>query len=350
MLKRIIYIVIALTLIVFTIYKLKNNKETAQQRIYHYDKKKPIFVQSLIIKSEIPENVVRFSGSFEPYRETRISADIQGKITALMVDLGSKVQQGQTLMQLDNSLLKLQLQSVEIQIEGLEKDVQRYTVLAEADAVQGIQLEKAMLGLKTAQVQKATLLEQIRKTYIRAPFTGIVTAKLTEVGAFAAPGIPLIQITDISNLKFTINVPENSLSKFELNNLCRISADAYPEIPITGKTVVVGSRANIGSSYLVQLSVKNTEDFKIKSGMFGKVTLENEIDISQISIPASALVGTTINPQVYLVRNGEAILQDISISDRMGNKVLVSAGLVEGDEIITNGFINLYNGAKVTLK
>ena len=118
------------------------------------------------------------------------------------------VNKGQTLIQLDNSLLKLQLQTIEVQIEGLEADVNRYTILAKADAIQGVQLEKAELGLKSAKVQKATLLEQISKTTIRAPFSGVVTAKLSEEGAFAAPGVPLLQITDITTLKFTVNVPE----------------------------------------------------------------------------------------------------------------------------------------------
>jgi hypothetical protein len=61
-------------------------------------------------------------------------------------------------------------------------------------------------------------------------------------------------------------------------------------------------------------------------------------------------VGTTINPQVYLVKNGKAQLQDIRISERIENKVVVAEGLNEGDEMVTNGFINLFNGANVTLK
>ena len=350
MLKKIIYIVLALAVVAFTVYKMRSNKETAQKRVFQYNKEKPVSVQILTVKAEKLDNVTVFPGNFEPYMETKLSADIQGKITAVLVDLGSTVQKGQTLIQLDNSLLKLQLQTVEIQIEGLEKDVQRFTVLAKADAIQGIQLEKAELGLKSAQVQKATLLEQISKTTIRAPFNGIVTAKLTEEGAFAAPGIPLLQITDISNLKFTVNVPENSLSKFSLGQLCPVSADVHPEIMLTGKTIMVGSKANIGNSYPIQLTVKNTADLKIKSGMFGKVDLKSESDSTRIIIPASALVGTTIKPQVYLVKNGKAQLQDIRISERIENKVVVAEGLNEGDEMVTNGFINLFNGANVTLK
>ncbi len=349
MLKKIIYIVVALGLIALTIYKLKSNKETTQKRVYHYNKEQAINVQAITLKLESVNNDISYPGTFEPNKETKVSADIQGKINSVLVDVGSIVRKGQALVQLDNSLLKLQLQTVEIQIEGLEVDVKRYTVLANAEAIQGVQLEKAELGLKSAKVQRATLLEQINKTTIVAPFSGIVTAKLTEVGAFAAPGIPLLQITDISILKFTVNVPENELSQFKNNQIYSLAADVYPETLLSGKVIMTGSKANMGSSFPVQFSVKNTADLKIKSGMFGKVQLKNDGEGKHIIIPASSIVGTNIQPQVYKVKNGKAILQNIIISSRFQNKVLVSSGLTEGDVIVTNGFINLFDGANVSI-
>jgi membrane fusion protein, multidrug efflux system len=347
--KKIIYIIVALALIAVVAIRLKTNKETTVNRVYQYNKEQAINVQAITLKLESPENDISYTGTFEPNKETRISADIQGKINAVLVDVGSVVRKGQALIQLDNSLLKLQLQTVEIQIEGLEADAKRYTVLANADAIQGVQLEKTELALKSAKVQKATLMEQINKTTINAPFSGIVTAKLTEEGAFAAPGIPLLQITDISSLKFTVNVPEQELSQFETNQQYALFADAYPETILTGKMILTGSKANMGNSFPVQFSVNNTADLKIKSGMFGNVQLKNDGEEKSIIIPASAIVGTNIQPQVYLIKNGKAILQNITTSNRFLNKVQVSSGLTEGDVIITNGFINLFDGANVTI-
>lgn len=350
MLKKAIYTLAILALIVFTVFKLKSNKETTEKRVYQYDKEKPVSVQVINIKAENAEDEFLYSGTFEANKESKISADFQGKVNAVLVDLGSRVQKEQTLIQLDNSLLKLQLQSVEIQIEGLEKDVKRFSVLAAADAIQGVQLEKAELGLKTAKVQKATLLEQIAKTTILAPFKGTVTAKFTEEGAFAAPGMPLLQITNISNLKFTVNVPENDLSKFNEGQICSVSADIYPELLLDGKITMIGSKANMGNSYPVQLALENTTDLKIKSGMFGKVKVKSGSNTKQIIIPASVMVGTTIQPQVYVVKNGSAVLQNITVLERLEDKVIVSQGLMEGDKVVSTGFINLFDGAKVTLK
>lgn len=347
--KKIIYIVIGLALVAIVVIRLKTNKETTQNRVYQYDKETPISVQVDTIKLEGLSAEYSYTGTFEPNKETKISAEIQGKINSLLVDVGSIVSVGQSIIQLDNSLLKLQLQSVEVQIEGLEADVKRYTVLANADAIQGVQLEKTHLALKSANIQKATLLEQINKTTIKSPFNGIVTAKMTEEGAFAAPGIPLLQITDISKLKFTINLPEQKISQFTIQQSNQLTVDVFPDIILKGEVTMIGSKANVGNSFPVQFLVDNTPDLKIKSGMSGSVLVANINDQKHIIIPSSSIVGTNIKPQVYTVKQGKAKLSDITISERIGNKVVIAKGLEEGDVIVTNGFINLFDGANVSI-
>ncbi|MBI2280347.1 MAG: efflux RND transporter periplasmic adaptor subunit [Bacteroidetes bacterium] len=348
--KKIIGIVAGIAIVALIVLKLKSNKEITQSKVYQYDKEQAINVQADTLQIENVNAEYSYSGTFEPNKESKISAEIQGKINDVLVDVGSVVNKGQSLVLLDNSLLKLQLQTIEVQIEGLEADVNRYTILAKADAIQGVQLEKAVLGLKSAKVQKATLLEQINKTTIKAPFNGVVTAKLSEEGAFAAPGVPLLQITDIANLKFTVNVPENELSKFKLHQSYSLIVDAYSDILLTGKSTMIGSKANMGSSFPVQFSVNNTSDLKIKSGMFGKVNFKNDTQENGIIISSSAIVGSENQPQVYLIKNGKAILQNITILNKIRNKVVVSSGLKAGDVIVTNGFINLFDGANVTVK
>jgi len=348
--KKALYIIIPVMLFAIVVIRLMNNKETARQQVYQYNKEEAVNVKADTLHLEDVDADYSFSGTFEPNKETRLSADIQGKINAVLVDAGSNIKKGQALLQLDNSLLKLQLQSVEVQIEGLEADVKRYTILTKADAVQGVLLEKAELGLKSAKIQRSTLLEQISKTTITAPFEGVVTAKLTEVGAFAAPGVSLLQITDISQLKFTVTVPELDLNLFNTTTSYNVVADAFPEVVLSGKATLIGSRANVASSFPVQFTIKNTPELTIKAGMFGKVMLAAREGVKCMIIPASAMVGSSVHPQVYLVENGKAVLKTISVSTRTKNKAVVSAGLKEGDVMITGGFINLFDGANVNVK
>ena len=348
--KKIIWIIAGVAVVGMMMFKLLSNKKTTENRVYQYDKEKPILVSVDTIRLQNIVDAGNYTGTFEPNKETKISADIQGKINAVLVDVGSSVSKGQTLIQLDNSLLKLQLQTVEVQIEGLEDDVKRYTILTEADAVQGVQLEKARLGLKSAKVQRATLLEQINKTSVKAPFNGVVTAKLNEEGGFAAPGAPLLQITDISTLRFTINIPESDLVQFQSNQSYKISTDVFPDISLSGKISMIGSKANMGNSFPIQFQVANTKNLSIKSGMFGKVSLSETKQEQGILIPTSAIIEENGIAKVYVIKNGKAVLQAITTSKTIGNKTLVSSGLNENDIIVTNGFINLFDGANISIK
>jgi RND family efflux transporter MFP subunit len=347
MMKKILYIIITLAFIVLVVVRLKSNKEIAQSRIYTYDKEQAIKVGVDTIEYQPSMDQNFFTGIFEADKETKVSADIQGSVIQIYVDEGSYVKKGQTLIKLDDALLKLQLQSILIQIEGLEADVKRYSILAESDAIQGVQLEKSQLGLKSAHVQRNILLEQISKTVVVAPFNSIVTLKMTEVGSFAAPGVPLFQLTDISSIRFTIQVPEHDLNLFQINQVAKIQADANPNILLSGKTSLIGSKSTMANTYPVQFLLKNTADLKIKAGMFGKVMVSKSTDARQPMIPSSAIIGSFVKPQVYVVDNGKARLQNIEILRRVGGSAIIQSGLKEGDVIVTIGLINLFDGANV---
>jgi len=347
--KKIIGIIVGIALIAAFVIKLRTNKQIATDKVYQYDKEEAIQVKAQTITSEIIDHELSFSGNFDANKETKISAETQGKVNRVFVEAGDYVRKGQSLVQLDNSLLKLQLQSVAVQIEGLEADVNRYTILANSDAINGVQLEKTTLGLKSANIQKATLQEQISKTTIKAPFSGFVTMKFTEIGAFAAPGVPLLQITELDLLKFTISVSENDLNLFELGKSYSVLADIYPNETLIGKATMIGNKANMGGSFPVQFTVKNIKDSKIKSGMFGKVNLKNETNTKGFLIPSSAIIGNSNQAQVYVVKDGKAQLQTVTIQQKIDNKSLISSGIKEGDVIVTEGLINLFEGANVAI-
>lgn len=345
--KKILYILIPLAIVIAIVAKLAMNKQVAAEKVYNYDPEQGVQViaQKVSVASVQPE--YSFTGIFEPNRETKLSAEVQGKVNRVLVENGSLVRKGQVLIQQDDALLQLQLKSAQLQVGGLEADLKRYRILVENDAIQGIQLEKTELALESAQVQIITMKEQISKASIRAPFDGVVTAKLTEEGDFAAPGKPLIQLTDISKLKLTIQVPEQDLKLFEQGKEYKIQIPGLSQ-EANGKVNMIGSRGNAGNSFPVEIIISNTAKQEIKAGMFGELKLKTEAGQSGILIPAGAILGSDLSPQVYLVKDGKAALQNIQIEKRLQDQVLVRSGLHEGDVLIIGGLINVFVGANVT--
>ena len=337
-------------MVALVVLKLKDNKEIVQDRIFHYDREQPINVQTQTLSLKSESEAAQVTGSFMPNRNTKVNSEMQGKIIAINVNEGDFVRKGEVLIQLDASMLKLQLQTLDVKIEELNTDIQRFRVLVAADAIQAVKLEKVELGLKSAMAQRETILEQIKKTTVYAPFSGVIVMKMAEIGSFAAPGLPLLALTDISRLKFTVNVPESELSQFKMNRTYPITVDAFPDLKLTGKVSMIATQGDMANSYPVQFDVKNTKDSKIKAGMFGKLVVAETTSQKSIVIPASAIVGSNKKPQVYLVQNGKVLLHTVGISKRIGDKVVIGSGLSEGNQIVTNGFINLFDGANITTK
>jgi membrane fusion protein (multidrug efflux system) len=88
-LKKVLYVIIPLAIIAIVVVKLKNNKEISQSKVYQYDKEQALNVQADTLQIENVDAEFSYSGTFEPNKETKISAELQGKINTVLVDAGS---------------------------------------------------------------------------------------------------------------------------------------------------------------------------------------------------------------------------------------------------------------------
>ena len=79
-LKKVLYVIIPLAIIAIVVVKLKNNKEISQSKVYQYDKEQALNVQADTLQIENVDAEFSYSGTFEPNKETKISAELQGKI------------------------------------------------------------------------------------------------------------------------------------------------------------------------------------------------------------------------------------------------------------------------------
>ena len=137
--KKAIYIIASVTILALLGIWLFSNKKTAENKVYRLDKHEAVLISTDTAFERNLSDEISYTGTFEPFREGKVMAESQGKIISFNAELGDNIIAGQIVAQFDNELLKLQLEAADVQIEGYEKDLQRYTVLAQSDAVQGVQ-------------------------------------------------------------------------------------------------------------------------------------------------------------------------------------------------------------------
>ena len=348
--KRIIIIaLITVVLIGLTVMKLFSNQDAAKKKIYIHDVETAILVEQTSPSIHTFESSFSFLGTFEAFRQNIINSDSQGKLIKLTIQEGDKVTQGQLIAKIDDDLLRLQLDNAEVSLEGQINDDSRYSNLAKENAIAAVQVEKTKLGLRSAQIQKKQIEKQLRSTNITAPFSGVITKKMVDLGSFIGNGTPIVEITDISSLKLTVSIPERDILKFKMGQAVEIKADIYGDRTFNGKVTNIGVQADKSHNFKVQITVPNSKQ-ELMAGMYGSATLTNDNSISALSIPRKALVGSSKNPQVYVIRNGKAILTPFNAGTSDGGYIEVINGLTKNDKIVVKGQVNIQNNSNVKTK
>lgn len=348
--KRVIIIaLVAVVLVGLTVMKLLSNKEAVKKKIYIHDVEAAILVKDVAPSTHTFESAYSFLGTFEPFKQNTISSDAQGKLIKLNVEEGTRVSQGQLLAKVDDEMLRLQLENAEVSIEGQKNDDARYTNLAKDNAVPGVQVEKTKLGLRAAEIQKKQIEKQLRSTNITAPFSGVITKKMVDLGSFIGAGTPIVEITDISSLKLTVSVPERDILKFKLGQMVAVKADIYGDRAFNGKVSNISVQADKSHNFKVQITIPNAKQ-ELMAGMYGSVSLINSQSITAMAIPRKALVGSSKNPQVYVIRDGKAVLTSFNAGTSDGEFIEVISGLSKTDRIVVKGQVNLQNNSNVKTK
>lgn len=347
--RVIISTLIGIALIALVVLKLKSNKIAVDKKVYIHDTEAPILVVASNPAMHTFESSFSFLGTFDPIRQNTIGSDASGKVIKLNVEEGDRVSQGSVIAKIDDEMIRLQIENAEVSIEGQRNDDNRYSTLAKENAVSGVQVEKTKLGLKSAEIQKKQLQKQLKSTTIIAPFSGVITKKLIDLGSMIGPGTQVVEITDISSLKLTVSVPERDIMKFKLNQKVQVSADVYAGKVFEGTVSNLSVQADKAHNFKVQITVRNTNQ-EIMAGMYGSVSLANSKSVTSLAIPRKALVGSSKNPQVYVIRNGKAYLTSFNAGTSDGDFIEVISGIAKSDKIVVKGQVNLQDKSNVKTK
>jgi RND family efflux transporter MFP subunit len=348
--KRVVTVsVIVVALIVLAAIKLKSNKKAVEEKIYIRDSTEAILVSTTSPQSHTFEKSLSFLGVFDALHQNNVASDGSGKLMKLLVEEGDFVRSGQTIAKLDDEMVQLQIQNVQLNIEQLKNDNARFSVLKKENAISNVEAEKVELGLKSAEVQLKQLQKQLRSTSIVAPFSGVVSKKMVDLGSMVMPGTPIVELTDISSLKLSVSVPERDILKFQKGQKVVANADVYSDVDFNGVISNIAVQADASHNFKVQSTVKNSTVNRLMAGMYGSVSLSNSKSTTALSVPRKALVGSSKSPKVYVVRNGKARLTSFNAGTSDGEYIEVVSGLNQGDQIVIKGQVNLQDNSNVKI-
>ena len=347
--KIVIPVLITTALIVAATFKLQSNKLAVEQKVYRNDPGKKVLVEADTVSYQSLDKKFIYTGTFAPLREVMLVPQVQGEVTVVYFNEGDVVPEGKALMQIDDELLQTQFIAAEANFEIAKRNLERYENAAQGGGVSKIQIDNNRLTLKNAESQLKQLRKQISLSRIEAPFGGTITFRDVEVGSVATH-TPVARITDLSELKLEIAVPEKEIVLFHEGETATVTTDIYPDEKFAGEIDFVSDRADDSHNYAVKILIRNNKPSSVlKAGMYGNVSVQKGLRKDALMIARKALLGSAKKPQVFVIENNTTVLKNISIGNSNSESVEVIAGLNAGDIVVTSGHINLTQGSSVDI-
>jgi multidrug efflux system membrane fusion protein len=288
----------------------------------------------------------------EAVKSSVIAAQVAGSITLLPIKVGDKVTAGQLLVRIDSRLASQQVSASQAQVAAAQaqlaaasEEYARKQRLYEKKYISLAALQRAESDYKTAAAQSRAQLSQSGMASVQsglhnitAPYAGIVSAVMSEVGDMALPGKPLLSLYDPSALRVLVNVPQSQLAALNKNVNSRVLVEAANaaerELSVSQFTLLptVDPISN-----MVQLRLNLPPSVtSISPGMFARTMLAVTANVGQgqLYVPASAVIRRSELMAVYVVDSrGRPQLRQVRLGRTQGKRIEVFAGLQAGERV-----------------
>lgn len=284
-------------------------------------------------------------GTVRPKLSAAIEAKVSGRIGQLLVVPGQLVKTGERLIQLDAHEIQSRLDQATAARQQAENDLKRFTSLMEQKILSPAEFENVQSRFRMATAAEAEARTMLGYTDILAPFDGVITRKLADVGDLAAPGKPLLQMENPDTLRFEADVPEALVGNVKLGDKLAVRIAAN-EIEGTIAELSPASDPNSRTS-LVKLDLPGATG--LRSGQFGRVAVPVGA-VNTIRVPVAAVIQRGQMELVFVVANGHAQLRLVKTGSRVGDEIELVSGLDSGEQVVTEGVSALADGQPVTVK
>lgn len=307
----------------------------------------PVEVSALTVspkKHTATEDIV---GTVRSRQRSLVEAKISGRVLQYLTSPGQLVKSGVTLATLDVEEIKAKVDQARAVLEQTKRDFDRQKQLVDSGATtrQEFDAADARLKMATAGLTEAeTMLGYARVT---APFDGVVTRKLADVGDLAMPGKPLAEVEAPTDLRFEADFPEAVLARVKTGDSMSIrlsSSSASNQGTVSEISPVADP---VSRTFLVKLDIANGEG--IRSGQFGRVAVPvAETDI--IAIPTTSVIKRGQMEVVFVVREGRASLRLVKTGRALQDHIEILSGLEQGELVVASNIASLADGQPVKVK
>jgi RND family efflux transporter MFP subunit len=350
-------------------------------------------VQTALVRADKGERqaLLNASGYVTPRRRATVAAKITARVNEMLADEGMRVEAGQVLARLDDSDAKVRLASavadrdamaatlgdLQVNLANAERELKRHDELfkrgliaeQQADIARTtvdsykarIALVREQVGASEAKIRMAQ--QDIDNCIVRAPFDGIVVSKDAQRGEMVSPvsagggftRTGIATLVDMSSLEIEVDVNESYIARVREGQPLTAVLDAYPDWQIPAKVRTVIPTADRQKATVKVRATFDKLDPRILPDMGVKVTFLGDAPAKaatagRVLVPKTAIHVDGGTPTVFVVRDGRVERRAVSVGQGRTADQEVTAGLVDGEQIVVTGMKDLKDGQRVTVK
>jgi len=297
--------------------------------------------QAIVRKIELPATV-------RADLEVTLYGKVTGFVKAVHKDRGDRVKAGEIIATLEVPEMLLELENARASHTMEETTLRRIEAIRKLEKTavtdQDLDLAKAKKSMAAASLKR--LETMLSYTEIRAPFSGTITERFVDPGAFVQQA-KIVSMVDASKVRILVDVPEAEVRFAEVGTLSEVTIDALPDLKIEGKVARSSEALDYSTRTMrVEIEVPNS-NLMIRPGMFAHVNLSIERRVDALVIPSKAVLGKLEKRFVFVNLGGTAKRIAVNLGVENGEWVEATKGLKGDEAVIIPDGQNLVEGMRL---
>lgn len=313
--------------------------------------KRLVSVTTFKPKEEEFNHFIEVQGTVKVDKSVELHPEIGGNITRIYVKEGQRVSKGQTLAQLDASVLNNNIAQMQTQVNLAKTTFERQQRLWKQNIGSEIQFLQAKANKEGLENSLNALFSQANKMKVKAPFSGTIDEIFAKTGELANPQMPFLRVINLSKVYLESEITESYLANVKKGTAVDI---LFPSLNknMSSKITQVGNFINPNNrSFKARIDINNKKG-DIKANLLANIKI-NDFSANGIVIPSNTIQndnnGNTFVYTVNKENNKEKVVKSmITVVKEYNNQSYVSEGLKATDNIIDKGSKLVKNGDEVS--
>ena len=286
------------------------------------------------------------SGTVEANERIDLRAEVTGIVEAIYLTEGSRVQEGDLLLKINDSELQAQKSRAEYRYNLAAQQEERQRRLLEKGGVSQEDYDATLNQVNVFRSEMQLIDAQLEKTEIRAPFSGRIGLKYVSKGQFIGPDQPIASLQELDRVKIDFSVPERYAGRVQTGDLMRFEVQGI-DSTFVGEVYAIEPRINTDTRTLSLRAISDNPEFLLYPGAFANIELVLEEIEEALMVPTISLIPGLNSQKVYVAVDGMVEERIVKTGIRTSEKVQILEGLNPGDQVLTTGLLQARPGLAI---